>query len=219
MRKRGAVGIVMALVLSLALVAVATADVVLTVTPKQTVVNYPRPAHLVVTTPVAVAKTITVEARPVGGDWAAVKSIPASEAALATTFTVNPKLRVTSGIRVMQGAMVSEVVTVSVRAKLVAVRVIRHHGVYTVRGTILPNHVNGAVIGLHVWKKTGKGATAVLTPMPDVMGTVYRGNRQISWWQATFTPDGKGTYVIQAFHEDDGHVLSVSRRVTFKVRK
>lgn len=219
MKVRSIVSIALALVLVGGLAAVAVASGPLTVTPTKLVVAYPRPAKLVITAPAAVEQTISVQARPVGGDWAVVKSIPATQAALATTFTVNPKLRVTSGIRVVQGELASEVVTVSVKAKLTAVRVIKRKGVYTVKGTISPAHATGTAIDLHVWKKTGKGKRAVLTPMPDVRGEVYRSNRQVSWWKASFTPDGKGTYVVRAFHEDDGHALSTSRTRAFRVRR
>lgn len=219
MRSRRVIGIVVALALAGLLAAVAVAQGVLSITPVASVVAYPRPARVVVVAPEAVAMTITVEARAAGGDWSTVKSIPASAAALGTTFTVNPKLRLTSGVRAVQGAYVSEVVTISVKAKLVPVRVIRHRGVFTVMGAIAPAHANGTSIGLHVWKRTGKGRHASLTPLPDIHGTVYKHNSQIAWWKASFDPESKGVYVIRAFHEDDGHVLSVSRARTFKVRR
>lgn len=219
MRLRGLLVTGASLVIAASLATLAIAEGTLVITPSRMTVSYPSTARLVITAPAAVAETITVEACPVGGTFASVAAVPATQAALGTTFTVSPKLRVTSGVRATQGALVSEVVTVSVRAKLVATSVTRHRGRYTFKGTILPNHAVGTAIGVHVWKRTGRGSSAVLTPMPDVSGTVYRSNRQVSWWKATFTPDGKGTYVLQAFHADDGHLLSESRKVTFKVKR
>lgn len=219
MKARVLLAVAMSLLLVASVVATGIADGTLVITPKTSTVVYPRPAHLTITVPSAVEETITVEVRPVGGDWRLFKSIPATEAALATTFTVNPKLRMTSGIRATQGALVSDVVTVSVQAKLTATRVVRHRSTYRVYGIVSPGHIAGTTIGVHVWKKTGKGASVVLTPLPDIEGQVYRGNAQVAVWRAAFVPPEKGVYVVRAFHEDEGHVLSVSKTRTFRAKR
>lgn len=216
MRPRGTAFIAIALLLVVATAAVAAG--VLAVSPTSSVIAYPRPAKLIISTPAAVAETITVEAMPVGGAWTVIKTIPPSVAASSTTFTINPRVRVNSGFRVVQGAAASDVVTVSVRARLSPVRAIGRQRVHTLHGTISPAHAKGAVVGVHVWKVTGRGRNTTLTAEPDITGVVYRTNSQVSWWKATFAAPARGAYLIRAFHEDDGHVLSSSPRRSITIR-
>jgi len=208
----------------LAFATVAVAEGVLSVTPFGSPVTYPHSARVVITTPAAVAETISIETRAVDGEWTAWRSIPATQAALATTFTVFPKLKATSGIRVIQAGVESEVATVGVKAGLNALVVTRKHGsVWTVKGTITPAHAIGTTITVQVWKKTvtGKGKSRVteLTQLPDVAALVYKTNGNISWYKATFVRPSAGTYVFKALHADAAHIENVSKPRTVKIKR
>ena len=224
MRTRRLITVLVAAVVVAALAATAFAVGGLTVVARKSTVTYPHHAMLQVTTPVAVAETITIQARPVDGDWRVVKTIPAARAALGTTFTVSQKLKVTSGVRAVQAGVESEVVTIGVKASLNSLSIThRKGGTWTVKGSISPAHALGAPITIKVWEQTvsgkGKNRVKTLTPLADLTATVYKTNGQISWYKTTFTPAAAGTYVFKAFHSDAGHIESSSRSVTVRFKK
>jgi hypothetical protein len=198
------------------LAAAAYADGTLSVVVKRPVVSYPQAARLVVTTPAAVAETITVEARPVGGDWSVVKTIPAARAAVGTTFTVMPRLNASSDLRAIQAGVESDVATVGVKALLGPVSIMRTRGGgWTLRGTIAPAHAPDASITVKVWLQTatgrGRNRTAQLTPLPDITANVFRTKSRVSWYKTTYTPATAGTYAFMALDSDTAHVESFSR--------
>jgi len=208
-----------------ALAATAFATVAtLTVTPVRSVVTYPRAAKMVVNTPEPLEATITVQARPVDGDWHDVSSIPATLAATGTSFTVAPKLSVTSGVKAIQNGIESEVVTVSVKASLNSLQVNHKKGhVWLVKGSIMPTHAKGTPVTIRVWSKTfsgkGKHRSSTLTRLDDLTALVYKTKSHISWFDVRFTPPTRGTYVFQAVHSDADHAESVSKTKAHKFSK
>ena len=222
MKTRKFLGVVLIAAMIASVAAAAFAVGTLAVTPSKLTVTYPHSAKLRITTPSALMATITVQARSASVDWHTIRSIPAARAALGTTFTVYPMLKVNSGIRVMQADMTSDVVTVSVKALLSPLQVTQKHRALTIRGSIMPAHVVRTPITVHVWQMTmtGKGRArhATLTALPDLTGTVYKSNRGQSWWKAPFTAPAKATYVFKAFHSDVDHVGSWSKAKIVKIK-
>ena len=224
MRVRKYVAVLVVTVAIAALAAAAFASGTLTVVPSKTTVTYPHRVTLVVTTPAAIEETIAIEARPVDGDWRIVKSIPAARAALGTTFTAAPKLKVTSGVRAVQAGVESEVVTIGVKASLSSLAITHRKGsAWTVKGSIMPAHALGTHITVKVWKKTvsgrGKKRTTTLTPLSALTATVFKTNGQVSRYKTTFTRPTIGTYVFKAYHSDAGHLESSSKSKTVKIKK
>ncbi len=215
--------VMVAAMLIAGIAAVAIADGVITVTPAKLVVTYPHVAKMLVTVPAAVEQTITVQARPEGGDWSTIRSIAATRAALGTTFTVAPRLKVTSGIRAVQGDLMSDVVTISVKAWLSPLQVThkKHH--VTIKGSIAPAQAVGTAIAVEVWQKTvagkGKHRVVTLTALTDVTGSVYKTNGIRSWWKVPFVAPSKGTYVLKAVFTDADGLVSSSRSKTVKIKK
>jgi hypothetical protein len=208
-----------------ALAATAFATVgTLTLTASKLVVTYPHTAKLTINTPEALEATITIQARPVDGDWSDVKSIPATRAAQGTTFTVAPKLAVTSGVKAIQNGIESEVVTIGVKASLNSLQVNHKKGhVWLVKGSIMPAHAKGTPVTIKVWQKsvTGKGKHHVttLTPMDDLTALVYKTRHNASSFDVRFTPPTRGSYVFQAVHSDADHIESFSKDKTHKFKK
>ena len=224
MRTRRFITVLVAALVVAALAATAFAVGGLNVVAQKSTVTYPHHAMLRVTTPAAVAETITIQARPIGGDWSVVKTIPAARAAHGTTFTVSQKLKVTSGVRAVQAGIESEVVTIGVKASLSSLSIThKKGGTWTVKGSISPAHALGTSITVKAWEQTvsgkGKKRAKTLTPLSDLTATVYKTNGQVSWYKTTFTPTAAGTYVFKAYHSDAGHVESSSKSATAKLKK
>jgi hypothetical protein len=224
MKTRRLITVVVVAIAIAALAATAFATVgTLTLTASKSVVKYPGTAKLTVTTPVALESTITIQARRVGGDWSDIKSIPATRAALGTTFTVTPKLAVTSGFKAVQDGLESEVVTISVKASLNSLQINhKKRHVWLVKGSIMPAHAKGTPVTIKVWQKTvagkGKHRVTTLTPRDDLTALVYKSKGHTSWFSVKFSPAVRGTYVFQAVHSDAGHVESFSKQKTHKFK-
>lgn len=182
----------------------------------------------------SVPATVTIQYRPIGQDaWKTVRTVVASRSAqqTLTVEVAGPRfLRGTTAFRAIAGSGIeSQIVTVSVAARLSGPSVHASRGTLLLHGTILPGHKVGSKPIVLEFAKLGtvaKGKHTVRTwvPVPDMTTTAKmvggKGQKTSTQWVAALklTKDMKGTWKVKASHEDTSHVLSFSER-TFTVHK
>ncbi len=208
--------------------AVAIAAPMLTLSTTRSVVTYPQPTWLKVNVAdegAAVGTTVTVQYLPVGAsEWKKLRAVAAARTAEGTvTVPVAPYwLKKTTAFRAVAEGLESDVVTVSVKAKLSApmapakVKAGRHKHL-TVRGFIWPRHSAGSrPVEVKIWKWEGGNWVYKGSVHPKIVHN--KGDR--SKWQFTrhVHAHDKGKWRLQVYHEDTQHVASKSQFSYVKVR-
>jgi len=214
---------------ALILLGTATAAVAaptLSLSATRSVVTYPQPTWLKVVAAdegSAVPATVTVQYLPVGAtEWKRLRTVAASHTAEGTvTVPIAPyRLKRTTAFRATAEGLESEVVTVSVKARLSAPVVparVKAGRRVTVKGFIWPRHAAGSrPVTVSFWKWEGGSWVYKGAVHPRIVGS--RDDR--SKWQFTRRAHAhdKGKWRIQVSHEDAGHVASTSRFTYLRVR-
>jgi hypothetical protein len=206
--------------------AAAIAAPMLSLSATRTVVTYPQPTWLKINAAdegAAVPTTVTVQYLPVGAtEWKTLRTVAASRTAEGTvTVPVSPyRLRKTTAFKAVAEGLESEVVTVSVKARLSApvvpakVKAGRH---VTVKGLIWPRHAVGSrPVTVKFWKWENGDWVYKGAVHPRIVGKYDDRSK----WQFTrhVHAHDKGKWRIQVSHEDADHVESTSRFTYVKVR-
>ncbi len=216
--------LIVAMMLTVATSAFATPA--LSLSAKRASVTYPQPDWLIVRAgdgDVAVPTTVTVQYRPIGTDtWATLRIVPASRAAEGTfTVTVPPyRLKMITGFRAIAEGLESDVVTVSVKARLSAASApakVREGRKLTIHGKIWPRHAVGSKpVTVRVWKwEDGAWAEKGSLHPAIVSKQAYSSKWQIKIKAITAE---KGTYRLRVYHEDTRHEASMSKYSYIRVR-
>ncbi len=225
-RTRIALGVALAAMLLLTGVAAAFAVTTLTLSATKTEITYPQATWLKLRASdgeASTATTVTVQIRPVGAaDWKPYRTVVASRTGEGTvTIPVAPyRLTSNTGFRAIAEGLESEVVTVSVKARLSApvapLRVVHGRRV-TVQGFIWPAHKLGTrPVKVRVWKWESGAWVAKGHLHPKIVGRRYDRSR----WAFTrwVGKADKGTWRLQVSHEDEKHAFSKSPFTYMRVR-
>ena len=206
--------------------AVAIAAPILSLTATRDVVTYPQPTWLKVNASdegASVATTGTIQYLPIGAtEWKKLRTVAASRTAEGTvTVPVAPYwLKSTTAFKATAEGLESEVVTVSVRARLsapIAPRTVKAGRHVTIRGFIWPRHAAGSrPVEVKFWKWESGDWVYKGSAHPKIVRRWGDGSK----WQFTRHVHGadKGKWRMQVYHEDAKHVASMSRFGYVRVR-
>lgn len=231
MRTKRTLGAALLVIIAMAIAAVAIAQPVTpTLTATKTLVTYPHSSALVRSD----ATTDGVILRQLAGssDWTTFALVPSG---VATTPVTSPKS--TAAYELVQGGLMSDPVTISVKAQIVAPQITgrarKNHGV-KVKGWIKPNIDTSATVQLTffhrvpttvvVTKTVGKGKVVTKkiksfkwVQVGDVVDVPLKLAKSKLIWSYKWTPSALGRWKIVVSHEDVAHVFnSASKQATIK---